>query len=71
MDLFVWGFMPNHYHLFSSPVRDNGLPEFHRKFGCGFTNFFNLKYERSGVLFQGRYKKVLVDNDTQALQLIC
>lgn len=67
----VWSLMPNHYHLFSSPIKDNGLYAFHKKFGGGFANFFNTKYERSGALFQGRYKKVLVDNDTQALQLIC
>ena len=71
VDLLVWSFMQNHYHLFSSPVKDNGLPEFHRKFGCGFTNFFNLKYNRSGVLFQGGYKKVQVKGNAQALQLIC
>jgi putative transposase len=71
VDLFVWSFMPNHYHLFSNSVKDNGLPEFHRKFGCGFTNFFNIKYKRSGVLFQGGYKKVHVTGDAQSLQLIC
>lgn len=71
VDLFVWGFMPNHYHLFLSPIKDKGIQEFHRKLGCGFTNFFNLKYKRSGVLFQGGYKKVSVENDTQAIQLIC
>ena len=47
------------------------LPKFHQKFGGGYTGFFNLKYKRSGTLFQGRYKKVLVDNDRQALHLIC
>lgn len=71
VDIGVWSLMPNHYHLFSSPIKDNGLSAFHRKFGVGFANFFNTKYERSGALFQGRYKKVQVDNDTQALQLIC
>ncbi len=71
VDLLVWSFMPNHYHLFSSPVKDNGMPEFHRKLGGGFTNFFNTKYKRSGVLFQGGYKKVKVTDDRQALQLIC
>jgi len=69
--LGAWGFMPNHYHLFSCPIVDNGLPKFHQKFGGGYTWFFNAKYKRNGVLFQGRYKKVLVDNDTQALHLIC
>ena len=71
VDIGVWGLMPNHYHIFSSPIKDTGLTMFHKKFGGGFANFFNKKYKRSGTLFQGRYKKVLVDNDTQALQLIC
>lgn len=71
VNLGVWAFMPNHYHLFSSPIKDNGLTLFHKKIGIGLANFFNEKYERSGALFQGRYKKVLVDDDTQALQLIC
>src|SRR3989344_508075 len=71
VSLGVWGLIPNHYHFFSYPLVDNGLPLFHKKFGGGFTNFFNTKYKRSGALFQGRYKKVLVADDRQALQLIC
>ena len=71
VDIGVLSLMPNHYHIFSSPIKDNCLTMFHKKFGGGFANFFNIKYKRSGTLFQGRYKKVLVDNDVQALQLIC
>lgn len=71
IDLFGWCLMPNHYHCFSSPKTNNSLPKFHQKFGIGYTNYFNLKYERSGVLFQGKYKKVQVFNDVQAEHLIC
>lgn len=71
VNLLCWCLMPNHYHIFSYPVVDNGLPKFHQKFGGGYTWFFNAKYNRNGVLFQGRYKKVQVTNDIQALQLIC
>lgn len=71
IDLKVWCLMPNHYHFFSSPRKENGLSKFHQKFGIGFSNFFNTKYKRSGVLFQGKYKKVRVTNDNQAIQLIC
>lgn len=71
VDMGVWCLMPNHYHIFSCPVKDNDLSMFHKKFGVGFANFFNIKYKRSGTLFQGRYKKVQVTNDIQALQLIC
>src|SRR3989344_7261779 len=71
VDLIVWCLMPNHYHFFSQPIVENGLSKFHQKFGGGFTNFFNVKNKRSGVLFQGKYKKVQVTDDRQALQLIC
>lgn len=71
IDLFSWSFMPNHYHLFSSPKNENGLAKFHQKFGTGYSNYFNLKYKRSGVLFQGGYKKVQVKNDPQTGHLIC
>ena len=71
VNIITWSLMPNHYHLFLNPVVDNGVSKFHQKFGGGFTNFFNTKHKRSGVLFQGGYKKIEVANDTQALQLIC
>lgn len=71
VDLKVWCLMPNHYHFFSSSNNKNSLSKFHQKFGIGFSNFFNKKYKRSGVLFQGKHKKVQVAHDTQALHLIC
>ncbi len=71
INLISWSLVSNHYHLFSFPEIENGLSKFHQKFGIGFTNFFNTKYKRSGVLFQGKYKKVRVVNDNQALHLIC
>lgn len=71
IDLFCWCLMPNHYHFFSRPRTQNGIPKFHQKFGTGFTGYFNLRYTRNGVLFQGGYKKVLVINDAQAGHLVC
>ncbi len=34
-----------------------------------YTGYFNRKYRRSGHLFQGRYKGILVDKDAYLLQL--
>jgi hypothetical protein len=34
-----------------------------------YTGYFNRKYRRSGHLFQGRYKGILVDKDTYLVQL--
>jgi len=30
--------MPNHYHLFLREIMNNGIPEFIRKLGTGYTN---------------------------------
>ncbi|MFH1423694.1 MAG: transposase [Candidatus Nealsonbacteria bacterium] len=71
VEVISWCLMPNHYHLFSYSIVENGFSKFHQKFGGGFTNFFNVKYKRNGVLFQGKYKKVRVVDDAQVIQLIC
>lgn len=71
IDLFVWALIPNHYHNFLRGRVEGGISKFQQKWGGGYTNYFNLKYERSGVLFQGKYKKVEVKNDAQAGHLVC
>ncbi len=60
----VHGFvlMSNHYHfLIETPV--GNLSEFMRHFNITYTSYFNRRHRRSGHLFQGRYKSVLVEQD--------
>lgn len=61
--------MDNHYHMLLKQVIDGGITEFMRKLGTGYTNYFNLKYERVGSLFQGKFKAVLVKSDSHLLFL--
>jgi putative transposase len=39
---------------------DNGITLFMQRVGTAYTMYFNTKYERTGVLFQGTYKRVEV-----------
>jgi len=55
--------MPNHFHLLIEEIKENGIPRFMQKLGTGYTNFFNMKYDRVGSLFQGPYKAVMVEKD--------
>ncbi len=48
--------MPNHFHMLVRQLHDGGITLFMRKLSTGYTMYFNKRYERSGVLFQGRYK---------------
>lgn len=58
---------PNHYHLILKQKQEKGITEFMRKIGTGYTMYFNKKYDRSGVLFQGKFKAVHIDTDEYLL----
>ena len=40
-----------------------------QKLGTGYTGYFNNKYQRSGCLFEGKYKAVLVQKDAHFIHL--
>lgn len=39
------------------------------KIGLGYTNYLNLKYKRSGSLFQGPFKSVQIDSEEHLLRV--
>ena len=59
---------PNHFHLILSPLVENGIEKFMQRIG-GYTRYFNEKYNRSGVLFQGKFKSKLIEDDRYLIQL--
>ncbi|MDP3880577.1 MAG: transposase [bacterium] len=61
--------MKNHYHLILEQIVEDGISKFMQKFGTGYTNYFNQKHERNGVLFQGKFKAIHIDNDPYFLHL--
>ena len=65
VEIFTFCFMPNHIHLLIKQIKDEGITKFMRKFGTGYANYFNKKYNRKGYLFQGRFQVVYVKTDDQ------
>lgn len=65
VDIAAFCLMPNHFHLLVRQRGQHGVTQFMRKLGTGYTMYFNKKNERSGVLFQGRFKAVHVKSDPQ------
>jgi len=57
----------NHYHLLLKEINDGGISEFMKRVSGGYTWYFNNKYKRSGVLFQGRFKSVHIKSNEQLL----
>lgn len=65
-----WCLMKNHYHLLVEELVEGGLTKFLRKLNIGYANYFNEKYDRDGSLFQGRTKRILIDNDAYFLHIL-
>lgn len=60
--------MGNHYHLLLETPRGNLSKILHYINGA-YTTYFNIKRSRSGHLFQGRFKGILVDKDEYCKEL--
>lgn len=55
--------MPNHIHLLVTPADATGLAQMMQKVGRFYVPWFNKKYERTGGLFEGRFRTSLIDTD--------
>jgi len=66
--IHVYCLMGNHYHLLMETPAGN-LSQIMQHINGAYTTYFNIKGHRSGHLFQGRYKAILVDKDGYAKEL--
>ena len=64
VDILAYCLMPNHFHIVLRQKKDGGIERFMRKLATAYSMYFNAKYEHGGVLFQGRYKSSLIDNES-------
>jgi len=83
LSIGAWVMMSNHFHLYvkcldnsESPmsdigddIGDNGISMFMRKLLTSYVKYFNKKYERTGGLFEGKFKSVHITDDNQAKYL--
>jgi REP element-mobilizing transposase RayT len=66
---YAWALMSNHLHLLLMPTRVS-LAETMRRLLTGYAVYFNRKYQRSGHLFQNRYKSILCEEEPYFLELV-
>jgi REP element-mobilizing transposase RayT len=66
--LHAYVLMDNHFHLLVETPRAN-LHRLMQNLNTSYTVFINRKYHRSGHLFQGRYKAIIVEKDVYLLEL--
>ena len=63
VDVLAYALMPNHFHLILRQKEDDGITLFMKKMMTAYSMYFNIRYEHSGVLFQGRFKSSHASNE--------
>jgi REP element-mobilizing transposase RayT len=66
--VYAWALLPNHAHLL---VRSGSRPlaRSMRRLLTGYAGAFNRRHQRTGHLFQNRYKSIVVEEEPYLLEL--
>ena len=62
---YVW--MTNHIHMIITPLSDDGISKVMQSVGRRYVQYFNKTYQRTGTLWEGRYKATIVDSESYLL----
>lgn len=69
VEILAYCLMPNHFHLMLKQLTIDGMTKFIKSLSTRYSMYFNTKYERTGPLFQGSYKAVLIQTNEQLIHL--
>lgn len=69
VDVHAWVLMTNHVHLLCTPRREGSLSPMMQSLGRRYVRYFNHEYQRSGTLWEGRYKSCLVQKELYLLEV--
>ena len=68
-DLHAYVLMTNHTHLLITPQTEDGIGKSMQSLGRYYVQYFNHSYQRTGTLWEGRYRSTLLDSE--GYLLIC
>lgn len=63
VDIGVYTLMPNHFHILLYEKADKGISMFMQKLLTAYSMYFNNRYERTGSLFENKFKAKHIDNE--------
>ena len=66
---YAWALLSNHFHLLLMPTT-TPLSLFMRRLLTGYAVSFNRRHNRSGHLFQNRYKSIVCEEEPYLLELV-
>ncbi len=68
-DIYAYALMGNHVHLLLKDNNSN-ISKMLKQLGVSYVLYFNRKYERTGHLFQDRFKSEAVERDSYLLTVL-
>lgn len=66
-DIHAYVLMSNHVHLLVTPHTENGIGKMMQMLGRYYVQYFNHSYQRTGTLWEGRYRATLIDSEEYLL----
>jgi putative transposase len=70
IDIHAYCIMPNHFHLLLQQRINDGISAYISRVCNGYTKGYNIRFERTGPLWEGRFKAKEIGDDSSYLQVI-
>jgi putative transposase len=63
VEVHAYVLMTNHLHLLLTPRKAQGVPKMMQAVGRSYVRYFNSMHQRSGTLWEGRYRSTLIQTE--------
>lgn len=67
VQVHAWVLMSNHIHLLCTPLADQAISIMMQSVGRRYVRYFNHRHERTGGLWEGRFKSFMVESERYLL----
>ena len=67
--IHAWVLMTNHVHILCTARTAEGVSRMMQSIGRQYVRYFNYTYQRTGTLWEGRYKYCMVQSEDYVLEL--
>ena len=65
--IHAYALMTNHVHVLATPWQEDGASHMMQQLGRQYVQYFNKAYDRSGTLWEGRFRSSIIQSDRYLL----
>ncbi|DAB28453.1 MAG: hypothetical protein A2513_01790 [Sulfurimonas sp. RIFOXYD12_FULL_33_39] len=70
MDIHSYILMPRYFEFLATPKHADALSKYMQSLGRKYVGYFNKKYNRTGTLWEGRYKASLIEDKNYLFEVM-